>query len=117
LPTARLFRFLCENKVKKVSASDNELKGIMKLCEEANIIFAIPEQLWMPNFIKHQTPENSNSSAFLSNGLIAGKQVLKNSKTVALNQRIALYVRSHHHLLLTGERGTGKTTMFLIRLI
>ena len=62
-------------------------------------------------FYQTSESENFNSSAFSSNSSIAGKQALKNSKTVALNQKIALYARSHHHLLLTGERGTGKTTI------
>lgn len=34
-----------------------------------------------------------------------------NSKTAALNEKIERYARVSHHVLLTGERGTGKTTI------
>jgi transcriptional regulator with PAS, ATPase and Fis domain len=34
-----------------------------------------------------------------------------NSKIEALNQKIERYARVGHHVLLTGERGTGKTTI------
>ena len=62
-------------------------------------------------FYQTSEPENFNSAAFSSNSSTAGKQIFKTSKTAALNQKIALYARVHHHLLLTGERGTGKTTI------
>ena len=62
-------------------------------------------------FYQTSEPENFNSAAFSSNNSIEGLQALNNSKTATLNQKIALYARSHHHLLLTGERGTGKTTI------
>ena len=34
-----------------------------------------------------------------------------NAKAAALNQKIERYARANHHVLLTGERGTGKTTI------
>ncbi len=34
-----------------------------------------------------------------------------NAKAAALNQKIERYARVGHHVLLTGERGTGKTTI------
>ena len=55
--------------------------------------------------------ENFDAAVSPSNSSIAKNRILKNSKIAALNQKIALYARSHHHLLLTGERGTGKTTI------
>src|SRR5215213_4571878 len=62
-------------------------------------------------FYQTSETENFNSVAFSSNNSIAVRQSPKNSKTATLNQKIALYSRVHHHLLLTGERGTGKTTI------
>ena len=50
----------------------------------------------------HFTPVNS----------FAGKShKANNSKIEALEQKIERYARVNHHVLLTGERGTGKTTI------
>ena len=61
----------------------------------------------------YQTIETENfNPAFLPSVSSTGKSLsAKNAKIIALDQKIALYARSHHHLLLTGERGTGKTTI------
>lgn len=62
-------------------------------------------------FYQTSEPEKFNAAVLRSNRAISPEQALKNPKTAALNRKIALYARSHHHLLLTGERGTGKTTI------
>lgn len=36
---------------------------------------------------------------------------ISTAKAAELNQKIERYARAHHHVLLTGERGTGKTTI------
>lgn len=50
----------------------------------------------------HITPDNT----------FAGKsRRTNNSKAAAQAEKIERYARAHHHVLLTGERGTGKTTI------
>lgn len=62
-------------------------------------------------FYQPSEPENFSSAFFSPDSSTGRNQTAKNSKIAALNQKIALYARVHHHLLLTGERGTGKTTI------
>lgn len=62
-------------------------------------------------FYQTTETENFNSPVLSSNNSIKKNRAVTISKIGALNQKIALYARSHHHLLLTGERGTGKTTI------
>ena len=50
----------------------------------------------------HLTGENSFDGKFSK---------ANNSKIEALEQKIERYARVNHHVLLTGERGTGKTTI------
>lgn len=44
-------------------------------------------------------------------GTMSPRHRTNNSKAAALNQKIERYARVNHHVLLTGERGTGKTTI------
>lgn len=62
-------------------------------------------------FYQTTETENLNPTFFSSNSSTGKNQSAKNAKIAAQTQKIALYARSHHHLLLTGERGTGKTTI------
>ncbi len=62
-------------------------------------------------FYQTLEPGNKNSPVLQPKEGTAAKRTMINSKTFALSQKIERYARSNYHVLLTGERGTGKTTI------
>lgn len=64
-------------------------------------------------FFKNRSKEIVESLQDTRGNSAAGKPTHRttNAKAAALNQKIERYARAHHHVLLTGERGTGKTTI------
>lgn len=61
----------------------------------------------------YQTREqgNFNSPILPPKETYSTRRTIINSKTYLLNQKIERYARSNYHILVTGERGTGKTTI------
>lgn len=61
----------------------------------------------------YQTREagNFNSPLLLPKEANSTRRTIINSKTFLLNQQIERYARSNYHILVMGERGTGKTTI------
>jgi transcriptional regulator with PAS, ATPase and Fis domain len=63
-------------------------------------------------FYKTRSEETVESlQSARENSFVGISRAGNNSKTAALNQKIERYARVSHHVLLTGERGTGKTTI------
>lgn len=63
-------------------------------------------------FFKTRPNEGIEPFHFTGENSFAGKSSkANNSKIEALEQKIERYARVNHHVLLTGERGTGKTTI------
>lgn len=61
------------------------------------------------NTRENEIIESLNNSR--KNSLAGIPRPIVNSKIAALDEKIERYARVHHHVLLTGERGTGKTTI------
>lgn len=62
-------------------------------------------------FFQTLTPEAFKPPVLPPKETIPAKRSLINSRTFLLSQKIERYARSSYHLLVTGERGTGKTTI------
>jgi transcriptional regulator with GAF, ATPase, and Fis domain len=63
-------------------------------------------------FFKNRSNEIVESLQDTRGNSVTGKSRRStNAKAEALNQKIERYARANHHVLLTGERGTGKTTI------
>ena len=64
-------------------------------------------------FFKNRSKRSVESLQATHGNSVSGKPPRRttNAKAAALNQKIERYARAHHHVLLTGERGTGKTTI------
>lgn len=63
-------------------------------------------------FLKTRPNEPAESLHFTRGNSFAGiSRQPNNPKIEALNLKIERYARASHHVLLTGERGTGKTTI------
>ena len=64
-------------------------------------------------FFKTREPEiiESLNTSSRETSLTEVARPATNHKIVAQDERIERYARVHHHVLLTGERGTGKTTI------
>lgn len=64
-------------------------------------------------FFKNRSNEIVESLQGTRGNSVTGKSPRRttNAKAAALNQKIERYARANHHVLLTGERGTGKTTI------
>jgi transcriptional regulator with PAS, ATPase and Fis domain len=63
-------------------------------------------------FFKNRSNEIVESLQDTRGNSVTGKSRRStNAKAEALNQKIERYARTGHHVLLTGERGTGKTTI------
>ncbi len=63
-------------------------------------------------FFKTREPEIAESLPITRENSFAGtSRRTKNSKQAEQAEKIERYARVNHHVLLTGERGTGKTTI------
>ncbi len=64
-------------------------------------------------FFKNRSNEIAESLQATRGNSATGESPCRttNAKAAALNQKIERYARANHHVLLTGERGTGKTTI------
>jgi transcriptional regulator with PAS, ATPase and Fis domain len=64
-------------------------------------------------FFKNRSQRSVESLQDTRGNSTAEKQPRRttNAKAAALDQKIERYARTNHHVLLTGERGTGKTTI------
>jgi transcriptional regulator with PAS, ATPase and Fis domain len=64
-------------------------------------------------FFKKRSNEMVESLQTIRGNSVTGKPPRRtiNAKAAALDQKIERYARTGHHVLLTGERGTGKTTI------
>ena len=62
-------------------------------------------------FFKKRSGESIELLSFQNKNSVGTSGTANNSKIAVLNQKVERYARVHHHVLLTGERGTGKTTI------
>jgi transcriptional regulator with PAS, ATPase and Fis domain len=62
-------------------------------------------------FYKTRSNESIELLSFQNKNSVGASGTSNNSKIAAQNQRVERYARVNHHILITGERGTGKTTI------